>query len=164
MNIGFCGGSSLCEVGTISDVKLFFECLEFFVVKSDADKHWPLLTDRLYRRYLRIEELDEAGSLMKEAKNKFTTLASSEVNWKMELVGDRRRTWLDPSQPNLADVFATCFQHFDYCVESAKLFAKSWDIYQPVKIVRTELAWFMVEKNRSLEEYDLLEGEPFWAL
>jgi len=163
MNIGFCGGSSLCEIGTISDVKLFFECVDFFVVKKDPDRHWSLLMDRLYRRYLRAEELDEAVLLMKEVKSKFLTLSSSEVDWKMDLLGNRQRTWLDPMQPNLADIFATYFQHFEHCVESAKLFAKSWDIYQPVKIVRTELAWFMVEKARPLEEYDSLDGEPFWA-
>lgn len=163
MNIGFCGGSSLCEIGTISDIKLFFECIEIFVAKKESSRQWSLLMDRLYRRYLRIEELDEAESLMKEVKIKFSTLSITEVDWNMDLIGDRRRTWLDPNQSNLADVFSTYFQHFEHCVESAKLFAKSWDIYQPVKIVRTELAWFMVEKARSLEEYDSLEGEPFWA-
>lgn len=163
VNIGFCGGSSVCEIGSISDVKLFFESIEFFVAQKDRNKRWSLLLDRLYRRYLRIEELDEAGTLMNEVKDKFSILSSSEVDWKMNLIGDRRRTLLDPTQPHLADVFSAYFHHFEHCVESAKLFAKSWGIYQPVKIVRTELAWFMVEKSRPLEEYDSLEGEPFWT-
>lgn len=163
MNIGFCGGSALCELGTISDVKLFFECVDFFVAKKDPEKNWALLLDRLYCRYVRFEDLDDAMVLMMEVKSKFLALPSSEVNWNMDLVGDRRRTWLDPTQSNLGEVFQTYFQHFAHCVESAKLFAKSWNIYQPVKITRTELAWFMIEKSRPVEEYDLLEGEPFWA-
>ena len=163
MNIGFCGGGAICELGTISDVKLFFECVDFFVAKKDPEKNWVLLLDRLYRRYLREEELDEAASLMIEVQSKFLALPCSEVDWKMDLIGDRRKTWLDPTQSNLAEVFKVYFQHFAHCVESAKLFAKSWSIYQPLKITRTELAWYMVEKSRPVEEYDLVDGEPFWA-
>jgi len=165
--IGFCGGSSICELGTVSDVVLFFECLDYFVVKKNPERDWSLLTDRLYRRYLKLEELSSALMIMNEVKEIFATVPSSEVNWKPELIGDKSKTWLDPSHVNLADVFVNFFENFTYCVESAKLNYdgfKSYPGYQyeSVKIVPTDLAGIATEKARPLLEYDALEGKPFW--
>lgn len=160
--IGFSGGSSLCELGTVSDVVLFFDCINYFLVKKLPELNWNLLTDRLFRRYLRLNELQDTLILMEQVKQQFSNLPSSAIDWKMELIGDKSRTWLDPTQENLAGVFSKFFNHFAHCVESAQLFYDTWSEYQPVRTVRTETAWFMVEKLRPLEEYDALEGSPFW--
>lgn len=165
--IGFCGGSSICEVGTASDVVLFFECLDYFVVKNNPERDWSLLTDRLYRRYLKLEELSSAAMLMNEVKEIFSKIPSSEVDWKPELIGNKSKTWLDPSHPKLADVFIKFFENFAYCVESAKLNYEAFKSYpgyqyEPVKTVPTDLAGIATEKTRSLQEYDALEGKPFW--
>jgi hypothetical protein len=165
--IGFCGGSSICEVGTVSDVVLFFECLDYFVVRKNPERDWTLLTDRLYRRYLRLEELSSAIVLMNEVKGIFTNVPSSEVDWRQELIGDRSKTWLDPSLGNLADVFVKFFENFAYCAESAKLNYEGFKSYpgyqyEPVKTVPTDLAGFATEKARPLKEYDEIEGKPFW--
>lgn len=160
--IGFYGGSSLCEVGTTSDMVLFFDCIEYFVVKKYLDQDWNLLTNRLYCKYLRQEELAETSRLMSEVKLVFAGLASAEVDWKDELIGDKSKTWLNPDQTTLADVFSRYFELFAHCVESAQLFFETWKIYQPVKIVPTDLPGFATEKARPLKEYDELEGKPFW--
>lgn len=66
------------------------------------------------------------------------------------------------NQATLADVFIKYFECFNCCVESAKGFFDDWNIYQPVKIVISDLSEFMVDKNRPLENYDDLSGDPFW--
>ncbi|QCX49533.1 hypothetical protein [Ralstonia pseudosolanacearum] len=161
--IGFHGGSSLCELGTVSDVVLFFDCLSMYVESARPEQDWSLLSDRLYRRYLREDELDAALRLMEQAKQIFSTHpAATAVNWDPALLGDRQRTWLDPTRPTLADVFAKYFECFSHCVESSKIFMSSWNMYKPVRTVIADLPDFAVEKKRSLEEYDSLEGEPLW--
>jgi len=141
---------------------LFFECINYFVVKKHTDQDWSLLTNRLYRQYLRQEELAEASSSMNKVKQIFASLPSAEVDWKVELIGDKSKTWLNPNQTTLADVFARYFEIFTHCVESAQFFFETWKIYQPVKTVPTDLAGFATEKARPLKEYDELEGKPFW--
>ncbi|AUS44677.1 hypothetical protein CYD94_21240 (plasmid) [Ralstonia solanacearum] len=41
--IGFHGGSSLCELGTVSDVVLFFDCVRAFTAWKHPDRDWSLL-------------------------------------------------------------------------------------------------------------------------
>ncbi|MBG7618776.1 hypothetical protein I5R65_04815 [Herbaspirillum sp. AP02] len=160
--IGIDGGHSVYETGTTSDFVLFFECLEYFVAKKNPDQDWTLLTDRLYRRYLKLEELNPAAILMKEVEEIFNKTSSSEVAWKQELIGDKSKTWLDPSRANLADVFSGFFDNFKKARESSLSFFEVFKIYQPVKIVPADLAGIATEKVRSLQEYDVLEGKPFW--
>jgi hypothetical protein len=160
--IGFHGGSSMCELGPVMDVVLFFECLDIYVAQVHPEKDWGLLTDRLYRRYLRIEELDRASELMNEARNIFTTLHSSSIKWQTDMEGEITQTWLNSSASSLAEVFAKYFENFSHCVESAKLFFDSWNIYQPVRTGTTDIPYFIVDKNRPFEDYETIEGDPFW--
>lgn len=162
--IGFCGGSSICELGTTSDVVLFFDCIKYFV-SSDGDPRWHVLNDRLYRRYLRLDEMDMALEMMNHVREVFSKTASSEVNWNQELFAGK--TWLIPNQKNLADIFVKFFDGFAYCVESAKINYEAFKSYpgyqyEPIRIVPTDLAGFSTEKARPLCEYDTLDGDPFW--
>ena len=152
----------MCELGPVSDVVLFFECLDVYVAQAHPEKDWSLLIDRLYRRYLRLEELDIASELMNEAKNIFSTLPSSAIKWQKNMEGDTTKTRLDPNATTLAEVFAKYFENFTHCVESAKLFFGSWKIYQPVRTGTTDIPYFIVDKNRPLEDYEAIEGTPFW--
>lgn len=99
--------------------------------------------------------------MMSEVRDLFAKMRSDTVNWKM-MGWDEADTWLDVSRTTLADVFANFFEHFTKCVESAQVFFNSWSIYQPVKIVIADMPEFMADKNRPLEQYDALEGKPFW--
>ena len=62
--IGIDGGHTIYELGPVSDVVLFFNCLDFFAKKAHPEKDWSVLTDRLYRHYLRMADLELAGELM----------------------------------------------------------------------------------------------------
>jgi hypothetical protein len=159
--IGLSGGSSLSELGPASDVQLFFDCVEEFVVYKLPEQDWNILTDRLYRRYIRIDELAKAAEMMEQVKQVFANLSSSAVDWG-GITGASAKTRLDPSRSTLAEVFAKYFENFAYCKESAEFFFKSWKIYQPVRIVVSDMPEFMKEKNRQLDDYEKLEGPPFW--
>jgi hypothetical protein len=149
-NVGFHGGSSIRELGPSADVELFFQCLETCALNCHTEHNWSLLTDRLYRRYLK-----------KRAREIFETMPSSSVNWQ-GLAAEPGKTRLNPDQPNLAVVFSKYFETFDYCADSAKVFFDSWKIYQPVRTVVSDLPDFMTDKKRSLDQYEALEGKPFW--
>ena len=46
-------------------MRLFFDCISYYLPPKYPEKDWSVLTDRLYRQYLRLEELVIAESLMK---------------------------------------------------------------------------------------------------
>ena len=166
--IGFNGGSSIYELGPAPDVSLFFDCLRTYAELGHPELDWRLLTDRLYRRYLRLDELERASSLMEQARQIFAQIpAESGVEWPSSMFGDPEKSSLDPSQPTLADVFDKYFDGFARCVESARLNYEAFKsypgyTYEPVRTVISDLAGFMRDKNKPLAEYDALEGEPFW--
>ena len=161
--IGFHGGCRICELGPSSDVILFFDCMKTYVEQIHLDQDWSLLTDRLYRRYLRREELDKASMLMERVRQIFAQHpADSAVEWDALLSGDPERSWLNPDQRTLADVFSKYFEGFKNACSSAKSFLNDFDIYQPVRVVISDLPGFARDKNKPLAEYDALEGEPFW--
>jgi hypothetical protein len=62
----------------------------------------------------------------------------------------------------LADVFSKYFECFDSCVSDARLFYNDWGKYLPVRVMVSDVPEFITDKLRPLEEYDALEGEPFW--
>ena len=166
--IGFSGGSSICELGPSSDVVLFFDCLKGYVEREHSDQDWSLLTDRLYRRYLRLDDLDKALALMERARQILMQYpAASAVEWDVLLADDPERSWLNPDQPTLAEVFSKYFEHFAYCVESARINYETFKsypgyVYEPARTVISDLPGFARDKNKSLAEYDALEGKPFW--
>ncbi|WP_404994352.1 hypothetical protein [Cupriavidus pauculus] len=166
--IGFSGGSSICELGPASDVVLFFDCLKAYVEQESQDQDWGLLTDRLYRRYLRLEELEKASSLMEQARQIFAQQpAASAVEWDVKMLGNAEKGRLNPNQATLADVFSTYFEHFAHCVESARLNYETFKsypgyTYEPVRVVISDLPGFARDKNKPLAEYDALDGDPFW--
>jgi hypothetical protein len=151
----------MCPQGPTSDVAVFFRCLREYFPDARQDSTTAEIVDRLYRRYLRREELGAALDVMSEVREAFAHVRSVEVDWKS--VGYvEAGTRLDVSQPDLAQVFAKYFVDFADCVGSAGSFFERWKIYQHVKTIITDVPHFMVEDNRPLEQYDTLEGEPFW--
>ena len=159
--VGFEGGNSVYELGSTSDVVLFFECIEASVAQAHTERNWALLTDRLYRRYLRQEELGSATELMSEVNNIFAKLPNSFIEWKhMPNTGNETR--LNKDLPTLADIFAKYFENFNKACGSAVSFMDCFKIYQPVRIVISDIPWLALESQRKLDEYEALEGKPFW--
>ncbi len=159
--IGLAGGSSLCELGPAADVELFFECVHSFAVQQISSTDASLLTDRLYKRYLREDEVDLASSLMIQLKRVFETIPTSQVDLS-GLALPSSVTRLDRSKPNLAELFYKYFECFDYCYDSAKQFLETWRVWQPLRLVIADTKDFIEDKKRPLSQYDALVGRPFW--
>ena len=161
--IGFHGGHTICELGPAPDVVLFFSCLERYAEQDYQEQDWSLLTDRLYRRYLRQEELESALALMGQAREIFAQKpAASSVEWDAAMLANPEKSWLNPEQSTLADVFSKYFEMFVDACNSAKSFFETFKIYQPVRVVISDLPGFARDKKKPLAEYDALEGKPFW--
>jgi hypothetical protein len=139
----------------------FFNCLRRYFPDIRQDADGAAIMDRLYRRYLRHEELDAAVAVMAKARTLFEQIRSADVDWHSAGYVETN-TRLDVSKADLAAVFATYFTKFFECVGSAKSFFEEFKIYQPVRTIITDIPRFMSEKKRPLDLYDTLEGEPFW--
>ena len=160
-NVGFFGGSSLFELGPPADVELFFGAVNLLAIPAHPSPNWSILTDRLFRRYLHLNELDAAQQLMDDTKEIFDSMPSLRIDWS-NITSPKAVTRLDPHRQSLGQVFSKYFEAFAYCRESAEVFFKTWNEYQPLRIVISDMPAFMVEKSRSIKEYDVLEGVPFW--
>lgn len=162
--IGLDGGHTTYELGPVSDVVLFFSCLDLLAKRARPERDWSLLTDRLYRRYLRLDELTQAGELMELAREVFASLDSSSVEWDSSMLLDHKKTWLDAGQSNLGEVFVRYFDSFEKAKGSAVSFFEEFGIYQVVRIIPSEMPLSIIERARPLAEYDALDdGEtPFW--
>lgn len=157
--VGFHGGCLMFELGTVSDMQLFFDCIDSFVVSKHPETDWSLITDRLYARYIKREDLQTGLSLMKIIENSFATTSSSMVDWNLDVP---RKTTLNHEAATLGIVFAKYFEGFLKCTEDALYFSEAFGDYVPLRIGTTEIPHFIIDKNRPLSEYDALTGKPFW--
>ena len=87
--IGIAGGGTVWSLGTAQEIQLFFDCIDAYVVKSFPNEDWRLITDRLYKRYLRPQELDIAVEKMNMIEKVFATLPNSAVDWSDYVVLDK---------------------------------------------------------------------------
>lgn len=162
--IGIDGGHTVYELGPLADVVLFFECLNVYVVNSHVDQDWRLLSDRFYRRYVRQCDLDESLFLMEKAREIFLSLPGSSVDWDDEMQADRARTWLNAKGDSLGSIFSRYFDLFANAKDSAVSFYDEFGIYQPLRILTSDMPAFIIERNKKMNEYDALglSDLPFW--
>jgi len=138
--VGFCGGCDMYVSGTSHEIQAFFEEIKKLALIQPKDMDWSLILDRLYMRYVRFEDIDQTKQIMDFCK----------INLTKE--GDNEST----------SNFYMYFQHFFSSVNSAISFYETFGQYRPIKISVVDLPWYLIEEKRPLEEYDQLNGEPFW--
>lgn len=160
-NIAFCTSITINELGPISDVQVFFKCINQYVVKQYPKNNWDLITDRLYKRYIRYEELPTFIEKINEIKTIFANIPTDKVNFKKFGV-NFDDTNLNLQGKNLSNTFKKYFDHLEDCIETAELIKKERGSYEPIRIVVSDLPEFYADDDRPLEDYDNLEGEPFW--
>lgn len=150
--IGYSGGGLIAELGSVEDVQTFFSLIQKYVVSKHPTKNWSILIDRLYKRYLKAEELEIAIELMKIVEDEFKKKEQLRIN---------------SGEKSIFTYFKSYFEKFLLCAEMIQLsyeeFGSSPDYkYEPMKLVITDLPWYLIEQNRSLDEYDKLSTIPFW--
>jgi len=106
--------------------------------------------------------LEVASGLMNQVKQAFAKVPSSAVKWREATAANAPESCLDSKLPTLADVFEKYFETFMTAKRSAESFFEAFKIYQPVRIVIADIPEFMTDKKRPLQEYDALDGQPFW--
>jgi hypothetical protein len=161
---GFAGGSRMYSLGSLSDMIFFFKCINYDVARAYPKEDFSVITDRLYRRYLRFEELDEAVEKMKFIEEMFKTVDSKLYEW-TEAEKEGAKTFLNFRQDTMFDIFKEYFDGFYECVSSAKYFFKAGEKYSPVKVSPADATWYFAYRDsHSLEEFDALGSgeEPFW--
>jgi hypothetical protein len=156
--VGFSGGSSLAELGSIDEVQLFFDCIASYAVASAPELDWTLLTDRLYRKCITVDQAPQALALMERVKTVFEGVASSSIARPTASAV----TKLDWTKPTLGGVFAEYFSRFAHCKESAELHFKAFDRQRPLRVVITDLWAIAEDKRLPIEAYDAFVGEPQW--
>jgi hypothetical protein len=110
--IGINGGHTTYDLGTPSDVVLFFDCINAFVTEKYPGKEWGLLTDRLYRRYLRFDDLERCSELMGLVKISFNEISASSIEWNKSILDGDSKTLLAFRSSNLSGVFYNYFEAF----------------------------------------------------
>ena len=168
IKIGFTGGARIVELGTDSDMRLFFDCILYYVPPKYPDQNWSLITDRLYRRYLKLEELDTAVALMKLVEKEFKQLDREAFDWSKILSGQVKSD-LDRAKSTLFEIFVKYFEAFYECIECAirnyEWFKSDPDYkYQPVMVAYTTIPDLITYKLIPLSVFDNLQPDekPIW--
>jgi len=164
--VGFFGGGSMVGLGPASDMQLFFDCIDAHAVARRPRADWALVTDRLYRRYVRLEDVGVTRELLGIIQEEFSRTPVAEVDWNGRARAGKPSA-LNPKMQNLGQVFARYIASFHEIAEESVLAwesAKSEPGYsfQAPRVCLADLAATIEEQDRPLAEYDSLEGPPLW--
>lgn len=121
---------------------------------------WALITDRLYRKYLKLNEVDIALSLMEEASKVFESIKISKVSLTRNLP---KNTTLNLGDVTLSAALARYFKAFKNVSEDAIMFYDKFDKYQSVKVIIADMVESTEWNKLSNEEYEAVVGEPLWS-
>ena len=161
--LAFRGGDLILQVGSLDDVLCFFELIKTYAAPSLDQNDQFLLMDRLYKRYLRLEETPAAVEAMGRVQDCLSLIPISSVAWD-DYNMRPGLTALDLQESTLAGVVSHFFKSFSRCASST-IFCQNDDthpFFRPVKICRSDFGSLDRENRRPLEEYDTLQGPPFW--
>ena len=106
------------------------ECKKLF---SDIRQYE--LIDRLYRRYVRYEDIEETYRLLTEFTKKFS------VNY---------------------ELFLKLMRSFEKCWKDSECCFKKYGEYIPIRLIISNMPFPLIEEDIPLEDYDNLEGDPLW--
>jgi hypothetical protein len=162
---GYTGGGTTYGLGYLSDMVLFFDCIRFYIPSKYPNENFDIILDRLYKRYLKLEELDEAAAKMKLIEEVFKTLPRDAVDWK-KIDNGSIKSDLNTHQDTLFDIFKGYFEKFYECVYGTKYSYEYSQIYQPTKVSPTGIIERHYYSGIPLSELDRLgkDDKPFWQL
>ena len=153
-SVGYCGGGLLYRLGTAEDVKSFFDCIKIIQTNKD-DK----IVERLYKKYIKIEELDVAKNVMKTLSIRFKEADKDNVILK---ISKPEKSELNFNQDNLFEIYFKFFSGFEDVVESAKYFYEDWNKYQPISIIIVDIPDCIKYKKLPIDVYEKVDGDPIW--
>ncbi len=166
-NVGFHGGSSIFDMGGSKAMTAFFDVIRAQLSLSH-EPSTTLLTDRLYRRYVRREDVVMTRPLLSKVRGELLKEPDSSL---LKLLDQQEADMnhLDVGAGSLAQAFGRYFDAIEHCMQSAEVnfqeFASDPSMrysYEPVRVVRSQMPAFIIDKRIPLSAYDDLQGEPLW--
>ncbi len=164
--VGITGGGMIRYLGNKEEMQEFFHLIDRYTKEYDSNTDYNLILDRLYKRYLKLEELEETKRLLNRIQNIFfkipcdaeyirflnTNMESSSVNFKAK---------------NLKEFFEEYFYIILKTIDSAifdhEYYKKKGEFsYRRVRITKQDIVQHTIDEMRPNEIYDNLEGEPYW--
>lgn len=85
--VAFKGGSTSVEMGSSRAMRVFFSLIEAHT-NNVPDVRWDLVTDRLYRRYVRKEDVESTRVALASAQERLSHVPAGLVR---ELLGEEDR-------------------------------------------------------------------------
>lgn len=153
------GGGNVKHLGSAAKVLALFDCIRKFGADT-LDQ--GLLLDRLYKRYLRNEEVEPALTALKHVLRRFEAIHSRDVDW-AALGVDTDEPTFQSADASLAEVWSEFFRRINDCGESVLYYCRKGEPWAaPLKLSRADFASLDREDKRPMAEYDALEGPPFW--
>lgn len=159
-------GIDVYIIALVSDVKTFFECVDRYVDSSKLSYPIDLITDKLYRRSIKFEELDSVAGLMHEIEEQFKKIKTKDIDWsKTSFIPED--TNLDLPTDNLGVFFRKCFRAFNGAEANVK-FCKTKEGYNnpsfSIRLVCSNLPFCSIDSKITDEQFDALEedDEPIW--
>jgi len=157
-------------IGPVSDVKAFFECIDIYIYPSKLSYPIELITDKLYKRSVKFEELDDTLALMLEVEEQLKQIKTKDVDWE-ETSYVPENNDLDLSGDNLGKIFYGFFRAFEGAVDNTKFCKNSpkKNLYKDsnfsVRLVCSDTPFHWVDGEITDAQFDALpeDAEPIWA-
>ncbi len=162
MTVGFFGAGYVIALSTREEMQSFFELIKRHVVSEWPQENWSLITDRLYRRYVHLEDSDDARALMRIAAERFATLP---FDYEDPALADisRENSLIDWDAGTLHEAYNDYFDAFEDVASGIDL-SDFWDGIQPVRILIADKPIVYSEMDRPLHIYDDMDGPPLWLV
>jgi hypothetical protein len=165
--IAFVGGDRINILGSATDVLCFFYLIKKFTAPFLNQKEQLIILDRLFKRYLTIEETPVAVNVMKFIQEKFDEIPFSDINWQ-EFGVDKQPKLFHETTGSLREATNNCFARFYECASSVLYIhnIQNGVFFRPVKLSRSDFGSLYEADKRPLAEYDALDKDalPFWLM
>lgn len=148
MTVGFIGGSYMFDLGDAASMDRLSIVVKSIVAGNAREQ---LLHDQIFRTYVKLDDLDDAVSLMRCVRNELRRWTAGAAGAHTGRAGEK-------------DGFETYFNAFEECATSCRDFHSNWGMLKPVRVARVDMPAYLQDTARSLDLIDSLaaDDEPFW--
>jgi hypothetical protein len=142
---------------------VFFLLIKKYAAHFLTQRERNLIFNRLYKKYLTIEETYLAVDTMKLVQEKFGLIEISDVDWEAYGLTGQPKSF-GPAASDLAQATEEYFRRFYGCASAALYNANLAEggFFKPVRISRSDFGSLYETEQRPLEGYDRWDGPPFW--
>jgi hypothetical protein len=165
--VGINGGGTLTEVGDADGMQAFFDMISM-IGESMDDESIKLITDRLYRRYVRLEDVEQTRNVLASIRERLLAVPTIVLKERFPALNEERSGILF-GEGSVAFAFSKYFYAIEHCLEAAEVSLRYFSAkpefgyhYEPVMVVRSEMPACIVDRRSVLSEHEQLDGPPVW--